>query len=157
MCFFFSCKKWHPKIPFLVVLACFQFLVKFKMAAKMATIVGDVTGLQQRHHPQNVPHLVKKVKGFALKVKSFQNTATYQKLRGGIPPPLPLVPRRGLWFCLYVLGLLNHLSRNRANKYIYIYLLFLFVIICLQPWTSLVKVVQFERFLTHAKFISVGC
>ena len=25
----------------------FQFLVKFKMA----TIVGDVTGFQQRHHP----------------------------------------------------------------------------------------------------------
>jgi len=37
----------HKKIPFLVVLACFQFLLK----SKMATIVGDVTGLQQRHHP----------------------------------------------------------------------------------------------------------
>ena len=23
----------------------------FKMVAKMASIVGDVTGLQQRHHP----------------------------------------------------------------------------------------------------------
>ena len=46
----------------------------------MATIVGDVTGLQQRHHPQNIPHLVKKIKGFPLKVKSFRNTATYQKL-----------------------------------------------------------------------------
>ena len=43
------------------------------MAAKMATIVGDVTGLQQRHHPWNIPHLVKKMKGFPLKVKSFQN------------------------------------------------------------------------------------
>ena len=28
------------------------FLVKSKMAAKMATIVGDVTGPQQHHHPQ---------------------------------------------------------------------------------------------------------
>ena len=37
----------------------------------MATIVGDVTGLQQRHHPQNIPHLVKKIKGFPLEVKSF--------------------------------------------------------------------------------------
>ena len=37
----------------------------------MATIVGDVTGHQQRHHPQNIPHLVKKIKGFPLKVKSF--------------------------------------------------------------------------------------
>ena len=28
-----------------------QFFVKFKMVVKMATIVGEVTGLQQRHHP----------------------------------------------------------------------------------------------------------
>ena len=52
----------------------------------MATIVGDVTGFQQRHHPKNIPHLVKKIKGFPLKVKSFRNTAIYQKLRGGVPP-----------------------------------------------------------------------
>ena len=49
----------------------------------MAAIVGDVTGL----------HLVKKIKGFPLKVKLFQNTAIYQKLWGGVqstpPPPLP--------------------------------------------------------------------
>ena len=55
------------------------------MAAKMATIVGDVTGLPQCHYPYNIPHLVKKIKGFPLKVKSFRNTATYQKLRGGVP------------------------------------------------------------------------
>ena len=55
----------------------------------MATIVGDLTGLQQGHHPYHIPHLVKKIKGFLLKVKWFQNTATYQKLkRGSIPPPL---------------------------------------------------------------------
>ena len=61
------------------------------MAGKMATIVGDVTGLHQRHHPQNLPHLLKKMKGFPRKVKSFQNTATYQKLREGVPstPPPP--------------------------------------------------------------------
>ena len=51
----------------------------------MAIIVGDVTGLQQRYHPENIPLLVKKIKGFPLKVKSFRNTATYQKLRGGVP------------------------------------------------------------------------
>ena len=28
----------------------FKFLVKSKMAAKMATIVGDIAGLQQCHH-----------------------------------------------------------------------------------------------------------
>ena len=46
----------------------------------MVTIVGDVTGLQQRHHPKKVPHLVERIKGFPLKAKSFGNTATYQKL-----------------------------------------------------------------------------
>ena len=63
------------------------------MAAKMATIVSDVTGLQQRHHPQNIPQLVEKIKGFPLKQKSFRNTATYQPLWGGVPtPPPPPVP-----------------------------------------------------------------
>ena len=40
-----------------------------------------------------MPHLVKKIKGFPLKVKSYQNTATYQKLGGVVestPPPLLL-------------------------------------------------------------------
>ena len=46
-----------------------------------------------------ISHFVKKIKGFPLKVKSFRNTATYQKLRGGVPstPPL-LVPRWGYDF-----------------------------------------------------------
>ena len=55
----------------------------------MATIVGDITGLQQHQHPYNIPHLVKKMKGFQLKVKSFQNTATYQKLWGGVQSTTP--------------------------------------------------------------------
>ena len=50
----------------------------------MQTIVGDVRRLQQRNHPVNIPHLVKKIKGFPVKVKAFQNSATYQKLRGGV-------------------------------------------------------------------------
>ena len=49
----------------------------------MATIVGDVLGLQQRHHPKNILHLVKKIKGFPLKVKSFRNSATCQNSRVG--------------------------------------------------------------------------
>ena len=62
-------------------------LVKSKMVAKIATIVGDVTDPQQRHHPQNIPHLVEKIKDFPLKAKSFRNTETYQKLgRKGLPP-----------------------------------------------------------------------
>ena len=39
------------------------------------------------------------MKGFPLKVKSFRNTATYQKLRGGAPstpPPPPLYHGRGM-------------------------------------------------------------
>ena len=57
------------------------------MAAKMAIIVGDVTGRQQRHRPQYIPHsLVKKIKGFPLKVKSFRNTTTYQKLHPSLAP-----------------------------------------------------------------------
>ena len=71
----------HKKLPFLTVLTLFLILVN----SKMPTIVGDVTGLQQSHHPLNIPHLVKKIKGFPLKVKAFQSTATYQKLRGGVP------------------------------------------------------------------------
>ena len=50
----------------------------------MPTIVGDVKGLQQPRHPLNIPHLVKKIKRFPVKVKAFQNTATYPKLRGGV-------------------------------------------------------------------------
>ena len=62
----------------------------------MTTIVGDVTSLQQRHHPKNIRHLVKKIKGFPLKVKSFQNTTTYQKLRGGgVPSPPPPLDHGG--------------------------------------------------------------
>ena len=52
----------------------------------MATMFGDVTDPQQRHHPQNIPHLVEKMKGFPLKANSFRNTsftATYKKPKGG--------------------------------------------------------------------------
>ena len=65
----------------------------------MATIVGDVLGLQQRHHPKNILHLVKKIKGFPLKVKSFRNSATCPKLQGGLPshpPPRPLYHGGGM-------------------------------------------------------------
>ena len=58
----------------------------------MVTIVSDVTDLQQRHHPLNIPHFFEKINGFPLKAKSFRNTATYQKTlgRGTINPhPLP--------------------------------------------------------------------
>ena len=52
----------------------------------MATIVGDVTGQQQRHHPLNIPHLVKTIKGFPVKVKLFENTATIKNSGEGFHP-----------------------------------------------------------------------
>ena len=43
----------------------------------MATIVDDVQA--------STSATTSKIKGFPLKVKSFQNSATYQKLQGGVP------------------------------------------------------------------------
>jgi len=43
LCVIFHVK--HKKLSFLAFLTDFQFLIKSKMAAQMATIVGDVTGL----------------------------------------------------------------------------------------------------------------
>ena len=63
----------------------------------MAATIGDVTGLQKQRHPQNIPHLVKKIKGFPLKVKSFQITATYEKSGEGFHPRHPpLYHSRGM-------------------------------------------------------------
>ena len=64
----------------------------------MATLFGDVTGLQQRYHLWNIPHLVEKIKGFPLKVKSFRNNATFTKT-------LPL----------YHCGVMTNLIRPRVN------------------------------------------
>ena len=49
LCVIFSCKAQKMTISCGFNLIS-NFVVKSKMAAKMATIVGDVTGLQQRHH-----------------------------------------------------------------------------------------------------------
>ena len=75
-------------------------LTWFVAKTKMATIFGDVTGLQQHHPLWNIPHLVLNIKGFPLKAKSFLNTATYQNLWGGVPSTsgLSLVPRWGYEF-----------------------------------------------------------
>ena len=45
----------------------------------------NVTGLQKRHHPYNIPHLVEKIKGSPLKTKSLRNTETLGS--GFINPP----------------------------------------------------------------------
>ena len=76
------------------------------MVANMRAMFGDVTDLQQRHHPYNIPHLVEKIKGFPLKAKSFRNMATYQNPRGDPSTPLsPPCTTVGVWLCVYVRGL----------------------------------------------------
>ena len=40
-----------------------SFLENSKMAAKMATMLGDITCLQQRHHSWRIRHLVENIKG----------------------------------------------------------------------------------------------
>ena len=74
-----------------IILTVFTWLKKSKMAAKMATTFGDVTDHQQRHQPYYVPHLREKINGFPLKAKSFRNTATHQKLKGGVPSTSPVL------------------------------------------------------------------
>ena len=66
------------------------------MAAKMTTIVGDVTGLQQRLHPKNIAHLVKITIGKI--VSKYCNISK--------------TPGVGVWICLYVRGLKTLLKDN---------------------------------------------
>ena len=94
LCVIFHVK--NKKLPFLEVLTWFLILGKIQDGGQ------DGDYCWWRHHPYNIPHLVKKIKSFPLKVKSFQNTATYQKRWGGgsihTPPPPALVPRWGYEF-----------------------------------------------------------
>ena len=76
-------------------LSGFKHDLCFFVKSKMATIVGDVRGLQQRHLPLKITHLVEKIKGFLLKAKQIQNNSSYYKLWGGVPLTSPLVPRWG--------------------------------------------------------------
>ena len=97
----------HKKLPFLAVLAWFLFLVK----SKMANIVGDVTGLQQCHHPWNIPYLVKKIKEGKIVSKYCNISKTLG--RSSIHPPPPPTPCTtvGVWTCVYVRGL-THASES---------------------------------------------
>ena len=81
------------------------------MAAEMATIniVGDVTGLQQRHHPLNIP---------PLKAKS-----TYQKLRGEEfhQPPTPPPLYHGGGMTLRVRPRVKRPNKKTVNVEIFVY------------------------------------
>ena len=96
----------HKELPFVAVLTWFLLPGKIQD--------GDHCWWSHRppesQPPLNISHLVKKIKGFPPKVKSFQNTATYQKLRGGVPSTLPPPPPTpcttvGVWIWVYVRGL----------------------------------------------------
>ena len=70
-----------------------DILSTIMMAAKMTSMLGDVTGLQQRHHPyKNIPHLFDRIEGFPLNALSFGNTATHKNYREGFPSPPPHLP-----------------------------------------------------------------
>ena len=51
----------------------------------MATILGDVTGLQQLHHPQNIPHIVEKI-------KTLETLQHIKNSGEGFHHPPPLLP-----------------------------------------------------------------
>ena len=73
------------------------------MAAKMTTIVVGVTGLQQRHHPKSIPHLVKTTKG-----KIVSKYFNISKTLGGLPSTPPL----------YHDGWMDLLVRPRVKNFI---------------------------------------
>ena len=75
----------HKKFPFLAILTLYLILGKIQDGGQ------DSDPCWWRHRPpaapppiKYIPHLVMKIKGFPLKVKSFRNTATLR--RGSIKP-----------------------------------------------------------------------
>ena len=63
----------------------------------MATIFGDVTGLQQRHHPKNIPYIVEKIESFPLKANRFEILQhTKNSGEGFLQPPPPLYHGGGM-------------------------------------------------------------
>ena len=70
-----------------------DILSTIMMADKMTSMLGDVTGLQQRDHPyKNIPHLFDRIEGFPLNALSFGNTATHKNYREGFQQPHPPPP-----------------------------------------------------------------
>ena len=111
----------HKKLPFLAVLTWFPILGKIQDRGQ------DGDHCWWRHRPpaaplpKNIPQLVKKIKGFRLKVKSFRNTATDKKLRGGVPSTLSPPPTVGVWLCVYVRGLIRKTAMVQCYKLLSLY------------------------------------
>ena len=71
-----------------------SYTIFCKTSAKIATIVGDVTGLQQRHHPIKYTSSCREDQTcFSMKAKSFLHIATFYQ-----STPSPLVPLWGYEF-----------------------------------------------------------
>ena len=94
---------------------CVIFQKKFLAVLTWFLIFGKIQDGDHcwlRHRPPAAPtaikYLVKKIKGFSIKVKSFQNTSTHQKLRGGVSLTPPSPPRTAVrvWICVDVRGLI---------------------------------------------------
>ena len=67
--------------------------------SKMATIVGDVTGLQQRHHPLKINLiLLSRSTAFHWRQNRFEilQIIMIKNSGEGFHPPLPLIPRWGM-------------------------------------------------------------
>ena len=61
------------------------------MAAKMVTIVGDVTGPQQRHHPKNIPSSCREDQRRFTEgkiVSKYCNKSKILEVGEGVHPPL---------------------------------------------------------------------
>ena len=64
----------------------------------MAAVFGDVTDLQQRHHPIKYTSSCREDQRLSTEGKSFRNITTYQKPRGWGVHESPLVPQWGYYF-----------------------------------------------------------
>ena len=85
------------KSPSIVILTWFLIFGKSKLEAK--TIVSDVTGLQQLHHQQNIPHIVEKIKTLET-LQHIKNSG-----EGFHHPPSSPCTSVGVWIWVYVRGL----------------------------------------------------
>ena len=102
LCVIFHVK--HKNSPFLAVLTWFLILGKIQDGGQ------DGDHCWWRHRRPAVPQPMKYTSScqedqrLSTKVKLFQNTATYQKLRGGVPSTHPPCTTVGVWICVYVRG-----------------------------------------------------
>ena len=92
-----------------------DILSTIMIAAKMTSMLGDVTGLQQRNDRyKNLPHLFDRMEGFPPNALSFGNTATHKNYREEFhqPHPLPSYASVKVSICVYVQGLSQQALRD---------------------------------------------